>query len=74
MKIRLLSVDAQRPDRRAIAKVIEEHADGIDSGTATEYTGYLLEGSPIDIEVSDNESSAFRALRKNDIDYEIIEE
>ncbi len=73
MKLQLVSCDAKRPDKRAIAKVLEEYA-GLDSGTASELTGYLLEGTPIDIEVSEGtSSSAFRALRKLDVDYEIVE-
>jgi len=73
MKIQLLSCDAVRPDRRAIAKMLVETADGMDQSTATEMTDNLLEGSEVEIEVSFNESSAYRALRKLNIDYEIIE-
>jgi hypothetical protein len=41
---------------------------------ANELTDILLEGDPVDIEVEDkNTSSAFRALRKLGIDYEILE-
>jgi len=72
MTIQLNSCDAQRPDRRAIAKAIEEHTD-TDGGTARELTDFLLEGSEVEVEVSSNESSAFRAFRKLDIDYEILE-
>ncbi|WP_042499918.1 hypothetical protein [Algibacter lectus] len=74
MKINLLSCDAQRPDRRAIAKCIVEISTGIDSGLANELTDILLEGDPVDIELDDkNTGSALRALRKLDIDYEIVE-
>ncbi len=73
MKIQLLSCGAARPDRRAIAKMLVETADGMDPSTATELTGFLLDGSEVEIEVSFNESSAYRALRKLDIDYEIVE-
>ncbi len=39
-----------------------------------ELTDILLEGEPVDIEIENkNSSSAFRALRKLSIDYEIIE-
>jgi len=73
MKLNLLSCDAAKPDRRGIAKCLEEIA-GLDRGTAGELTDILLEGDPIEIEVSDkNSSSAFRSVRKLGIDYEIIE-
>jgi len=74
MKIQLVSCGAPRPDRRGIANMLAEIADDIDSSLATELTGILLDGSEVDIEVSFNESSAFRALRKLQIDYEIVEE
>ena len=73
MNIQLVSCDAKKPDRRAIAKMIEEIADGMDGGTALELTDILLEGDPVEIMVSSNISSAYRAIRKLDIDYEIIE-
>jgi len=73
MKIQLLSCDAVRPDRRAITKMLVETADNMDQSTATEMTDNLLEGSEVEIEVSFNESSAYRALRKLNIDYEIVE-
>ncbi|MBU2948877.1 hypothetical protein [Zobellia uliginosa] len=73
MKINLLSCDAQRPDRRAIAKCIVEISNVGDS-LAHELTNILLEGDAVDIEVKDKISgSALRALRKLDIDYEIME-
>jgi len=74
MKINLLSCDAKRPDKRAIARCIEEISSGIDGSLAAELTDILLEGDMVDIEVDDkNLSSAYRALRKMDIDYEIVE-
>ena len=73
MNIQLVSCDAKKPDRRAIARMIEEIADGMDGGTARELTDILLDGDPVEIEVSDNISSAYRKIRKLDIDYEIIE-
>lgn len=74
MKLNLLSCDAHRPDRRAIANCITEVSTNIDSSLAAELTDILLEGDPVDIEVMDkNSSSAFRALRKLNIDYEIVE-
>jgi hypothetical protein len=74
MKILLNSCDAARPDRRNITAMFEEVADDVDNSFAREYTEYLLDGSTVEIEVSMNTSSAFRALRKLQIDYEIIEE
>jgi hypothetical protein len=73
MKLNLLSCDAQRPDRRAIAKCITEISSNIDESMSNELTDILLEGDPVDIEMEDkNSSSAFRALRKLSIDYEIM--
>ena len=74
MKLNLLSCDAQRPDRRAIAQCIAEISSNIDGSLANELTDILLEGDPVDIEMDDkNSGSALRALRKLGIDYEIIE-
>jgi hypothetical protein len=74
MKIILLSCDAQRPDRRAIAKCITEISSTVDESLSNELTDILLEGDAVDIEMEDrNTSSAFRALRKLEIDYEIVE-
>lgn len=72
MNIQLVSCGAKRPDKRAIAKTIEEIST-LDAGTAREFTEYLLEGSEIDIEIPGNTSSAFRSLRKLEIDYEILD-
>ncbi|MGH1433789.1 MAG: hypothetical protein ACRBG0_04930 [Lewinella sp.] len=74
MKLNLLSCDAQRPDKRAIAQCIAEISANMDDSLARELTDILLEGDLVDIEVDGkNTSSAFRALRKLDIDYEIVE-
>lgn len=74
MKLKLLSCDAQRPDRRAIARCILEFSSNIHDSLSNELTDILLEGDEVDIEIEDrNSSSAFRALRKLDIDYQIIE-
>lgn len=73
MKLNLLSCDAIRPDKRAIAKCIEE-ISGVDASLSRELTDILLEGDPVDVEIDDkNSSSAYRALRKLNIDYEIVE-
>ena len=74
MKLNLLSCDAQRPDRRAIANCITEISPNINGSLSNELTNILLEGDAVDIEVDDkNSGSALRALRKLSIDYEIIE-
>ena len=74
MKINLLSCDAQRPDRRAIARCIAEISTNINESLSHELTDILLEGDAVDIELEDkNSGSALRALRKLSIDYEIIE-
>lgn len=73
MKLNLLSCDAPRPDRRAIAKCLAEISQ-VDPSLANELTDILLEGDQIDVEIDDkNSSSSFRALRKLGIDYEIVE-
>ena len=74
MKLNLLSCDAQRPDKRAIARCIAEISVSISESLSNELTEILLEGDVIDIEMEDkNTGSALRALRKLSIDYEIIE-
>ncbi|MEM5565161.1 hypothetical protein WNY78_08595 [Psychroserpens sp. AS72] len=74
MKLNLVSCDAQRPDRRAIAQCIAEISMHMNNGLANELMDILIEGDAVDIEVEDkNSASALRALRKLSIDYEIIE-
>ena len=74
MKLSLLSCDAQRPDRRAIANCIQEISSSISESLSKELTDILLEGDAVDIEMKDkNSGSALRALRKLNIDYEIID-
>lgn len=74
MKLNLLSCDAQRPDRRAIAKCISEISSNISNSLANEFTDIILEGDAVDIEIDDkNSGSSLRALRKLSIDYEILE-
>lgn len=74
MKLNLLSCNAQRPDRRAIAKCIAEISSSINESLSNELTDILLEGDAVDIEMEDkNSGSSLRALRKLSIDYEIIE-
>ena len=74
MKLNLLSCDAQRPDKRAIAKCMVEVSSNMSESLAHELTEILLEGDAVDIELDDkNSGSALRALRKLSIDYEIIE-
>ncbi|MBU2920951.1 hypothetical protein KO504_06320 [Winogradskyella psychrotolerans] len=74
MKLNLLSCDAHRPDKRAIANCITEISTNGNASLSNELTEILLEGDVVDIEVADkNSGSALRALRKLDIDYEIVE-
>jgi hypothetical protein len=74
MKLNLLSCDAQRPDRRAIAQCIAEISFQMNASLSNELTDILLEGDAVDIEVEDkNTATALRSLRKLSIDYEIIE-
>ena len=74
MKLNLLSCDAQRSDKRAIAKCISEISSNISESLSKELTDILLEGDAVDIEVEDkNSGSALRTLRKLSVDYEIIE-
>ena len=74
MKLNLLSCDAQRPDRRAISNCLQEISANLDQSSANELMDILLEGDAVEIEVDDkNGSSSFRALRKLNIDYEILD-
>ncbi len=74
MKLNLLSCDAIRPDRRAIAACITEISSQANQSLSNELTAILLDGDAIDIEVEDkNTATALRALRKLSIDYEIVE-
>lgn len=74
MKLNLLACDAQRPDRRAIVKCIAEISANIDESLSNDLTDILLEGDIVNIEMEDkNSGSALRALRKLNINYEIIE-
>ena len=74
MKINLLSCDGLRPDKRAIAKCIVEIPTNINESLSNELTNILLDGDIIDIEINNkNSGSSLRALRKLNIDYEIIE-
>jgi hypothetical protein len=73
MKLNLLSCDAQRPDKRAIANCIAEISVGISVSLSHELTEIFLEGDAVEIEVDDkNTATALRALRKLSLDYEII--
>jgi hypothetical protein len=74
MKINLLSYDGLRPDKRAIAKCIVEISTNINESLSNELTNVLLDGDIVDIEINNkNSGSSLRALRKLNIDYEIIE-
>jgi hypothetical protein len=73
MKLNLVSCDAQRPDKRAIANCIVEISSNMNASLANELTAILLEGDAVDIEVDDkNTCFALRALRKLSVDYEIV--
>lgn len=74
MKLNLLSCNAQRPDKRAISQCILELSTSISESLAMELTEILIDGDAVDIQVEDkNSGSALRALRKLDIEYEILE-
>tara|TARA_B110000003_G_C16537733_1_gene491430 strand:- start:597 stop:821 length:225 start_codon:yes stop_codon:yes gene_type:complete len=74
MKLNLLSYDGLRPDKRAIAKCIAEISININESLSNELTNILLDGDAVDIEIDNKYSgSSLRALRKLNIDYEIIE-
>jgi hypothetical protein len=74
MKINLLSYDGLRPDKRAISKCIVEISININESLSNELTNVLLDGDIVDIEINNkNSGSSLRALRKLNIDYEIIE-
>jgi len=73
MKLLLTQCNASRPDKRAIAKVLEEYAM-LSKGDASEQTGFLIEGSEIEIDFTDAQiSTVYRLMRKHDIDYDIID-
>jgi len=73
-KIQLISCDAKRPDRRAIANMIEEVSNNVDGSLASELTDILLDGDSVEIIVDDKHtSSAYRAIRKLSIDYELLD-
>ena len=74
MKLNLLSCDGLRPDKRAMAKCIIEISTNINESLSYELTNILLDGDAVDIEIDNkNSGSSLRALRKLNIDYEIIE-
>ena len=74
MKLNVLSCDALRPDKRAIANCFVEISMSINDSQSNELTEILLEGDAIEIDVDDkNTASALRALRKLSLDYEIVE-
>ncbi|NJC25018.1 hypothetical protein [Neolewinella antarctica] len=73
MQLNLLSCSSDRPDRRAIARTLSDIGDDVDQNLGNELTDILLQGSTVEIGVSFNESSAFRALRKLNIEYEILD-
>jgi hypothetical protein len=73
MNLNLLSCGAQRLDKRALAKCIEEISSNINESLSHELTEILLEVDAVDIQLEDkNAGSSLKAMRKLDIDYEII--
>ena len=74
MKLKLLSCEAQRPDRKVISRCISEISCNINESLSNELTLILLEGDSIEIEIENKSSgSALRTLRKLNIDYEVID-
>lgn len=74
MNLKLLSCTAAKPDRRSIIKMLEDIGEGLSNYDAQDYAEILLEGDPVEIKISDkNSSSGIRALRKLDIDYEMLD-
>lgn len=73
MKVNLMSCDAPRPDKRAIAKCIASVALDMSDSLCNEITQILLDGDPVEIELDGkNAASSLRDLRKLSIAYEII--
>ena len=69
-----MSYDGLRPDKRAIARCIVEISTNINESLSNELTNVLLDGDIVDIEINNkNSGSSLRALRKLNIDYEIID-
>ena len=74
MKLNLLSCEAPRPDRRAIANCLITISANINDSLSNLLAEYLIEGDSVEIEISEkNAGSALSSLRKLKIDYEIIE-
>lgn len=74
MKVRLISCNAPKPDKRAMTKLFEEIGEGVSNYDAQDFTEFLLAGDPVEMTIADkNSSSGTRALRKLDIDYEMID-
>jgi hypothetical protein len=74
MELNLLSCEAPRPDKRAIAKCIAAVSLNISESLSNEFAAILLEGDSVTIELNDkNAGTALRAFRKLSVDYEIIE-
>lgn len=74
MKVNLLACDAQRPDKRAIAKCIAAVSSATSDSLANEITEIILDGDAVEIEVDDkNAATSLRDLRKLNIEYEIVE-
>lgn len=74
MKLKLIACTAQRPDNRAIITCLDTIAIQNTGLSSQELTAILLEGDAVKIEIANkNTSSGLRALRKLEIDYEILD-
>lgn len=74
MKLQITHCSAHRPDKRAIAKLIEELAPHLSAHEARAQTEYLLDGTPLEIDIEGHATgSAFRALRKLSLEYDLME-
>ena len=74
MKLNLLACVCQRSDKRANDACVVEMASGVRQSLYDELTEILVLGDAVEIEVHDkNTATALRALKKLDVDYEILE-
>lgn len=73
MVLQLTQCTAAKPEKRAIAKILEVHAS-LAPIAAAEQVDFLLEGSEIEIDFAEESlSTAYRQLRKNDVEYKIVD-
>ena len=60
MKLNLLSCDAQRPDRKAIARCIAEVSNNINESLSSKLTDIFLEGDIVKIDIEDKNETIVR--------------